>query len=140
MVDPERVRTRLGALEVDLRDLTAKQDTSKRAYREDRDLQAIVERRFETAIQACLDVAAHVVASEGYREPTDDADLFRVLEEEGTLSADVADRMVEMAGFRNVLAHEYADIDHERVYGHLQDLDHFRRFAEEVAAFIAAED
>lgn len=41
--------------------------------------------------------------------------------------------MVETAGFRHVLAHEYADIDIERVYEHLQDLDQFRAFAREIA-------
>lgn len=133
MVDPERVRTKFGALEADLEDLAAKQTIAVGDYRNDRDAQAIVERRFQTAIQACLDVAGHVVSSEGFREPSDYGDLFRVLEEEGVISSDTADRMTEMAGFRNVLTHEYADIDHARVYHHLQDLEHFRRFVREVS-------
>lgn len=66
----------------------------------------IVERRFEKAIQACLDVASHVVATEGFREPTDYGDLFRILEENDVLSPATADRMVEIAGVRNVLATE----------------------------------
>lgn len=44
--------------------------------------------------------------------------------------------MVELAGFRNVLAHEYSAIDDERVYEHLQDLERFRRFAEEIDRFL----
>lgn len=136
MVDRERIRSKLGHLEADLRDLTERQTVTVRAYRTDRDLQAIVERRFQTAIQSCLDIAGHIVAEAGYREPTDYGDLFRVLGEEDVLSSSVADRMVEMAGFRNVLTHEYAEIDHERVHEHLQDLDHFRAFAKEVTAFI----
>lgn len=136
MVDPKRVRSKFGTLEADLSDLAVRQDVGKQEYRTDRDIQAIVERRFQTAIQACLDVAAHVVAAEGYREPADYGDLFRILEEEGVVSSNVAERMVEMAGFRNVLAHEYATIDHDRVYEHLQDIDHFRRFVREVTTFI----
>lgn len=136
MVDPERVRSKFGTLEADLSDLAARQDVGKQEYRTDRDIQAIVERRFQTAIQACLDVAAHIVAAEGYREPADYGDLFRILEEEGVVSSNVAERMVEMAGFRNVLAHQYATIDHDRVYEHLQEIDHFRRFVREVTTFI----
>lgn len=139
MVDADRIRSRLGRLEADLHDLADKQDASNEEYRDDRDLQAIVERRFETAIQACLDVASHIVASAGYREATNYGELFRILEEENVLSPSVADDMVEMAGFRNVLAHEYADIDHDRVYDHLQDLDHFRVFAEEITAFLGSD-
>lgn len=136
MVDPERVRTRLGSLEADLQDLMEKQAVSNREYHNDRDLQAIVERRFETSIQACLDIAAHIVTAEGFREPSDYGDLFRILEAEGILSPTTADQMVEMAGFRNVLAHEYADLDVDRVHEQLQNLEQFRTFAREIATFI----
>lgn len=84
------------------------------------------------AIQASIDVAAHVVASEGYREPTDYGDLFRILEAEGDLSPELADLMVEYAGFRNVLAHEYADIQDHLVHEHLQNLEPFREYAAEI--------
>lgn len=135
MVDPDRVRTKLGNLEECLRGLSEQQDVSREEYLRDRDLRYIVERRFEKAIQACIDVAAHVVATEGYREPTDYGDFFRVLEENGVISSDLGDRMVEMAGFRNVLAQEYARIDDERIFEQLHDIEHFREFAGEVAEF-----
>lgn len=48
--------------------------------------------------------------------------------------------MVEMAGFRNVLAHEYASIDDERVYAHLQDLDRFRTYAREIDEFLYSDE
>jgi uncharacterized protein YutE (UPF0331/DUF86 family) len=44
--------------------------------------------------------------------------------------------MREMAGFRNVLAHDYAEIDDDRVYDDLQDLSHYRSFASEIADLI----
>lgn len=40
--------------------------------------------------------------------------------------------MIEMAGFRNVLAHEYADIVDDHVYDNLQDIERFRTFAIEI--------
>lgn len=48
--------------------LDEKKDVSREEYLEDRDLQDIVERRFEKAIQASLDVASHIVSVEGYRD------------------------------------------------------------------------
>lgn len=132
MVDPDRLRSKLGSLEEYLRGLEEKRSCTKREYLRDRDRQDIVERRFEKAIQATIDIASHLVASAGYREPDDYGDLFRVLEEEGILSEPTAERMVEMAGFRNVLAREYADIVDEEVYAQLQDLEHFREFATEL--------
>lgn len=138
MVEPDRVQSKLGRLEEYLQGLDAKQDCSLDEYRQDADRRDIVERRFEKAIQACLDIASHVVSTEGYREPENYGDLFVILGEEGVLSSETAEQMVEMAGFRNVLAHEYANIIDERVYRHLQDLERFRRFAEEIQQFLDA--
>jgi uncharacterized protein YutE (UPF0331/DUF86 family) len=44
--------------------------------------------------------------------------------------------MIEIAGFRNVLVHEYANIVDERVYGHLQDIERFERCASAVSDFL----
>lgn len=136
MASPDRVRTKLGHLEEYVGGLAAKQDRSKTTYLEDPDVRDIVERRFEKSIQASLDIASHIVSEEGYREPSDYGDLFRVLAEEQVLSPPVADVMVDMAGFRNVLAHEYSTIDDELVYEQLQDLERFRSFATEIEAFL----
>ncbi|MDY6776993.1 MAG: DUF86 domain-containing protein [Candidatus Nanohaloarchaea archaeon] len=135
-MDSDRVLTLLGRLEQYLDGLEEKQGCREEEYLDDAELQDVVERRFEKAIQACLDLAGHIVSREGYREPEDYGDLFAVLREENVLSRDLADKMVEMAGFRNVLAHEYARIDDERVYTHLQDLSRFEEFAAEVHAFL----
>lgn len=136
MADPDRVRTKLGHLEEAVAGLTDKQDCSLTEYRNDPDLRDVVERRFVKAIQASIDVAAHIVASEGYREPTDYGELFRILEAEGELTPTVADSMVEYAGFRNVLAHEYADIQDHLVHEHLESLEPFRRFAAEIRELV----
>lgn len=136
MADPDRVRTKLGHLERYLRGLDEKQGYSLEEFRHDRDAQDIVERRFEKSVQACLDIASHIVATEDFREPQDYGDMFRVLEEEKIVSTPLADEMVEMAGFRNVLAHEYATIDTDRVHHHLQDIEQFREFAKTIDDFI----
>lgn len=136
MADADRVRSRLGALEEYLRGLREKQDGSREAYRRDRDLRDIVERRFEKAIQASLDIAAHIVAAEGFREPENYGELFEILGEEGILSRTTTEEMIEMAGFRNVLVHEYAEIRDDRVYDHLQDLDRFEEFATAIYEFL----
>lgn len=49
------------------------------------------------------------------------------------LSSGISSEMKEKTGFRNVLAHEYAEIINERVYEHLQDLETFERFAKTIS-------
>jgi uncharacterized protein YutE (UPF0331/DUF86 family) len=60
---------------------------------------------FVIAIECCIDVAHHVIASENYRVPRDNADSFSVLGDHGVLERDGADALCAMARFRNRLVH-----------------------------------
>jgi len=77
------------------------------------------ERFLHLAIEALLDLGSHVISElalgsiEAYR------DIPRLLHEHGYLSADLAERWVKMIGFRNILVHEYLEIDRTIVYGML---------------------
>lgn len=137
MVNVSRIQKKLGELEIYVEGLLDKQGISRKEYLDDRDTQDIVERRFEKAIQASLDIVSHIVSSENFREPENYGDLFEILREREILSETISEQMVEMAGFRNVLAHEYSDIRNERVYAHLQNLDRFRDFASEVHNYVS---
>ena len=81
------------------------------------------------AIETVIDLGSHVISSEGYPPPTSYSDVFKTLAEEGVLPPDLADRLMAMARFRNVLVHLYAEVDEERVLqilrGPLSDLDEF---------------
>ena len=82
------------------------------------------------AVQTCLDLASHVVSSEGYGVPGTLAESFTLLEKQGVIDAKLADRLRKMAGFRNIFVHRYTEIDQavidRIVKGSLGDL---RRFA-----------
>jgi uncharacterized protein YutE (UPF0331/DUF86 family) len=83
---------------------------------------------FVTAIEAGVDVAQHVCASEGWDPPRDNGDAIRLLGVHGVLSADLADRLRRAVGFRNVLVHDYVEVDDGIVLdrlGNLADLDDF---------------
>lgn len=98
---------------------------------DDPDRVAAVKYRFVVAIEAAIDAAQHVIASEGLRAPSDFADAFRVLDEAGYLADGSAGRLQDMARFRNLLVHGYARVDDERVVDILRsrvgDLDGFRQ-------------
>lgn len=102
----------------------------------DPDLRAIAERNFEVAIQCCIDMANRILTLEGARKPRDYHDSFMLLAEIGVLPADLARSAAPMAGFRNVLAHEYSGIDWDQVYENLGHLDDLRDFAEQIARWL----
>lgn len=89
---------------------------------------------FVIAIECCIDIANHVIASENFRFPKDNADSFAVLIEEGVVPETLRGRLRDMARFRNRLVHLYWEVDTERVYDYLQSvLGDFHAFARAVA-------
>lgn len=114
--------------------LSRKQSLEKEVYLDDREQRAIVEREFQTAIEACIDIAELLLTAAPAEVPDANAETFARLGELDILSAETAETMQEAARFRNVLAHTYGhDIDDEYVYRHLQnDLHWFATFLREV--------
>lgn len=65
----------------------------------------------ERACQAAIDAANRVVAERHLGPPRSAGDAFLNLATAGLVSADVAERMKAMVGFRNTVIHEYQKLD-----------------------------
>lgn len=86
------------------------------------------------AIECCIDVANHVIASENYRFPRDNADSFTVLTEHGVVPPSRREPLRAMARFRNRLVHLYWDVDDAKVHEYLRDgLEDLAGFGETIA-------
>lgn len=125
MVDPDRVRRLLAMLER-YRALLAVDDPDPYRRRH----------LVQTAAQISIDLANHVIAADGYRPPRDYGDAFRVLAEEGVLDRGLADRMVALAGARNLIVRLYAEVDDARLARAVREggLDDLSAFAAAIAA------
>lgn len=130
MVDPESVGRRLQRLGELLSALEAIRATGEQAYLSDLERRLAAERALQLAIQACIDVAAHLVAELGLRTPDDYRDTFRGLADADLLDKDLAQRLGDAAGMRNILVHEYLEIDPGQVWRALERLDDLRAFAD----------
>jgi uncharacterized protein YutE (UPF0331/DUF86 family) len=68
-------------------------------------------------------------------------DVGRILKENRVVTQRLGDKLVEMAGMRNILVHLYWDIDYHRLYEaitiQLSDLDEYARC---ILDFIAEEE
>lgn len=95
---------------------------------------------FIVAIEACNDIGNHIVASEGLRLPSDNADTFGVLAEAGVIAAEDEDACRAMARFRHRLVHLYWDVDPGRLFEYPQEGPvELRRFAADVARFASSQ-
>jgi uncharacterized protein YutE (UPF0331/DUF86 family) len=81
------------------------------------------------AIQAALDVAAHIVADNRLGEPQNNRELFELLTRYGWISRELTGSLREMVGFRNIVVHGYerlnAAIVEKILRDHLDDLLQF---------------
>lgn len=105
----------------------------KAAYME---LQAIKHSLFEMA-EACIDIANHIVASEGFQRPSSYGELFSTLAKEKLINDKLAERLKEMAQFRNIIVHKYEEIDATRLKSILdKDLADVREFARAIYMYM----
>lgn len=111
-LDRERIAQRLeliGRLLEDWEESSA--TTTLATLRKDRKTCFFLFYVMETAIQASLDLANHLIANLGLAGPSGYLESFRILGASGWISRSLARRLEELAGFRNVLAHHYPDLD-----------------------------
>jgi len=121
VVDELRVRQMLDRLGVEIDALRRLARLDPGALLRDDDLLAAVKSRFIVAVEVCIDVGRHVVASEGLRAPLDYADTFAVLADAELLDPAIAAELRDTARFRNLLVHGYAKVDDTRVVEILRD-------------------
>lgn len=125
-----RLLQRLGEQLSVLRERAAEDRTRLRA---DEVLLSATKYRFVTAIEAMMDVAHHLLASELWGPADSSADALRLLGRHGILDDELAERTARAVGFRNVLVHGYAEVDDDRVAAQLAALGDLQRFVDQVA-------
>jgi uncharacterized protein YutE (UPF0331/DUF86 family) len=113
------------------------QTVSEAQFCTDVGLQWQVERGLQLATQSCIDLADEIIFQLEMEEPETAADAFHSLRGAGLLEPELADRLVECVGFRNVLVHDYADLDLSETFRHWQqDLPCYERFCAWVRAWL----
>lgn len=70
-----------------------------------------IERGLEVVMQSVFNIAAHLLASQFKNDWDDYTTLVEKLGVHGVLPKSFAEKFKGMAGFRNILAHEYIEID-----------------------------
>jgi len=90
------------------------------------------ERLLQLAIEATIDMGNHLVADMNLGHPDYGAQIPDILADKALISRELADIWVKMIGLRNILVHDYLDINHQIVYeiiqNQLKDLTTLRNF------------
>lgn len=131
MVDRRIVAEKLDSAERSLKRVNSCRGESLEQFLSNNDAQDIVLFHLMQAIQGCIDLAAHVVSDEEMGLAASTRDFFYLLSDNGVISRDLSERMIKAVGFRNLVAHEYAKLDLEKVYAiaadGVKDVEEFLR-------------
>lgn len=95
-----------------------------------------VERCLYLAIQHVLDIGSHIVAAEGWGLPGSYRDVIEKLGDHGVLPREFARQLTPMAGFRDILQHNYVELDIDQLDRNARRFDDFSRFAECVVGYL----
>ncbi len=112
-----------------LRRIREKRVVSLEEFLADLDCQESILFNLQMAVQNCIDIAAHIISEEELGIAGSTNEMFYMLQENEYLSPQLTENMVAAVGFRNLVVHEYGNIDLRQVYqiAH-QDIDDMEGF------------
>lgn len=112
MVDPEVIRNKLGHLEEYINDLEEYKNLELEKLINDKILFRYLERTFHLAVESVLDIGSHIISDQRLGNPKFNSEIIEILAENEIIKENV-DSYIKMAKFRNVIVHDYAEIDPE---------------------------
>lgn len=94
---------------------------SKLPLEDDYDKQDITVLNLQRACELVLDMANHTIRIKKLGWPRESAESFTLLKEAGIIDAEMTKQLVGMVGFRNVVVHQYRNIDYQVVGNVVKD-------------------
>jgi uncharacterized protein YutE (UPF0331/DUF86 family) len=111
MYNKEVIKKHLSGLLTDLKNLEKYKNISEEDFKDNLDLLWILERGIFLSLQNIFDVLAHIVSADLNKTWESYADIAVVLFEQGKIDKAKRDLLINMAGFRNRLSHDYLGLD-----------------------------
>ena len=86
----------------------------------------------QRACEQCIDLANHTIKTRKLGLPKESRESFRLLAQSDIIPHDLATNLENMVGFRNILVHQYQDLDIQLmvdvIENHLDDLIDYTNF------------
>jgi uncharacterized protein YutE (UPF0331/DUF86 family) len=116
MIDSELVGRKLLLIAKDVEALQGLADMTLGVFLESPVNAVLAERYIERAVGRMIDVNYHLLTESGHAPPPDYYQSFVQLTAVGVCTPEFARRLASCAGLRNRIAHEYDDIDPQKLF------------------------
>jgi uncharacterized protein YutE (UPF0331/DUF86 family) len=136
LVDTQSIEARLSRLGELLEQLDQIRAGGEQAYGEDFLTRLATQHALQLAVQTCIDIGTHLIAENNLEMPSDYRGVFASLTALD-LDSGLGERLGLAAGMRNVLVHDYLEVDDRVVWEALENLDDLRDFAGFAASLLS---
>lgn len=144
MIRREFAQRKLHLIADDLERLSRFKDETLESLTSDDIKLAAVERILERIVMRAIDVNEHLISElssgKGRTTRLTYRDTFLMLVDLGTYDRGFAEQIARSAGLRNILVHEYNDVDRKIVHGSIKScLRDYHRYIEYIQQFISSQ-
>ena len=89
-----------------------------------------LERVLFLVTQGTIDLGDMLISYKGLRKPGNQSEIFQILKEHEIIPRELEEKLISMAGFRNIIVHGYAEVNYDTVYKilhtNLKDVEEFK--------------
>lgn len=137
MVDPSVIKRKVKKMLEYLNELESMRDISLEDYLKDFRNKRIVERLIQLIVDVAVDINTHIIVDAGRPAPDDAYSSFVEVGKMGVLREELALAIAPSAGERNIIVHEYEDIDDVTVFESIDDtLNLYREYVTAVLEYL----
>jgi len=102
-------------------------------FLESKTLQYSVSMLMMNIINCCVDLGNEVISLKSLGYPGTYKETFSILGKNKLINISLVKKMKQLVGLRNLLAHEYGEINFELLYEQAEELNHIEEFASKMA-------
>lgn len=111
-----RITDKINEINGFLEELKSIIPSSLEEYKSNIEKKAACERYVEKIVEAMTDLAFLIIKNKKLKIPEDDIDAFNILLENNIIGSDLASKLKNAKGMRNIINHQYGKIDDEIVF------------------------
>jgi uncharacterized protein YutE (UPF0331/DUF86 family) len=136
-IEDNVINSRISKLREYLKILRELRRERKQVFITNYKIYGLAERYLHLSIECVLDIGNHIISKLELEKPETYQEILLILGQNSILPSRFAKKIAKMAGFRNILIHNYIKINKEIVYKHLQeDLPDFEKFIRYIISFL----
>lgn len=121
MVKKEIVSKKINLIKYHLDRIVLKSNVSLQEFLNNEDIKDIVCHNLFVLLQNIIDICNHIISDEGMEEPVYLSDMAEILAKGKVIRKELIKPLKNMIGLRNLLAHQYGDIDFKVIYNIVQN-------------------